>query len=96
MAFEFYQAMVGAPAMSLYSWKQLAQWSIDYSCMKESDIIAARKELDKRWQAFCEDIVKTYGPLVVLDKFGDTINGAQIENFYEATAERLNSLQFRK
>lgn len=56
--------MVGAPTMSLYSWKQLARWSIDYSCLKKEEQDEAHRILDRDWKHFCQEVVKIYGPLV--------------------------------
>lgn len=57
--------MVGAPTMSLYSWKQLARWSIDYSCLSEEEKKEGHKYLDDSWEKFCKDVVDKYWPLVM-------------------------------
>lgn len=64
MSHEFYQIMVGAPTMSLYSWKQLAWWSLEYSCLSLKEQIRGRTILDASWKVFCKRIVDTYGPLM--------------------------------
>ncbi|KAG9383557.1 Cat eye syndrome critical region protein 1 [Pyrenophora tritici-repentis] len=51
--------------MSLYSWKQLARWSIDYSCLSEKEQKEGHKYLDESWEQFCHDVVNTYGPSVM-------------------------------
>jgi adenosine deaminase CECR1 len=71
MSHEFYQIMVGAPTMSLYSWKQLARWSIDYSCLSEDDKPRGHEILNRDWKEFCSEIVKEYGPLMVGDEFDE-------------------------
>jgi adenosine deaminase CECR1 len=71
MSHEFYQIMVGAPTMSLYSWKQLARWSIDYSCLSKKDQVEGHKILDQDWRNFCSDIVAEYGYLMVGDEFDE-------------------------
>ncbi|KAF2126345.1 Metallo-dependent hydrolase [Dothidotthia symphoricarpi CBS 119687] len=68
MFHEFYQVMVGAPTMSLYSWKQLARWSIEYSCLSASEKIEGRKIHDKTWKQFCSDVVEQYGDLMLKDQ----------------------------
>jgi adenosine deaminase CECR1 len=65
MSHEFYQIIVGAPTMSLYSWKQLARWSLDYSCLSPADIKAGHAILANDWRAFCRFVKKEYGPIVV-------------------------------
>jgi adenosine deaminase CECR1 len=67
MSHEFYQIMVGAPTMSLYSWKQLARWSIEYSCLDTEEKKDGRKILDESWSKFCQTIVKDYGGLMSED-----------------------------
>jgi adenosine deaminase CECR1 len=65
MSHEFYQIMVGAPTMSLYSWKQLARWSLDYSCLSDKEIRQGHKILAKDWKLFCEWVKEEYGEIVV-------------------------------
>ncbi|KAH7083652.1 hypothetical protein FB567DRAFT_447079 [Paraphoma chrysanthemicola] len=64
MSHEFYQIMVGAPTISLYSWKQLARWSIDYSCLNEEQKAVGHEILDKDWKIFCDGVVEEYSHLV--------------------------------
>ena len=66
MSHEFYQIMVGAPTMSLYSWKQLALWSIEYSCLTEEEKTKRYTIFKKSWKTFCENVVKRYGSLLEL------------------------------
>jgi adenosine deaminase CECR1 len=65
MSHEFYQIMVGAPSMSLHSWKQLARWSIDYSCLSDKQKSDGHEILAKDWTKFCK---------LVVDKCGDIFN----------------------
>jgi adenosine deaminase CECR1 len=79
MSHEFYQIMVGSPTMSLYSWKQLARWSIDYSCLEDkveetekakdpkklSEKADCHRILNDEWKKFCNYVVTTYGDLMV-------------------------------
>lgn len=68
MSHEFYQIMVGAPTMTLYSWKQLARWSIDYSCMDAEEQAKAHEYLDEAWIEFCKTVVDKYEYLMDGDK----------------------------
>jgi adenosine deaminase CECR1 len=68
MSHEFYQIMVGAPTMSLYSWKQLALWSIEYSCLTKQEKIEGYAIFDRSWKAFCEKVVVQYETLLQDDK----------------------------
>jgi adenosine deaminase CECR1 len=67
MSHEFYQIMVGAPTMSLYSWKQLARWSIQYSRLKNEQKTKGYEIFDRSWSEFCQTIVKDYGGLMSED-----------------------------
>lgn len=71
MSHEFYQIMVGAPTMSLYSWKQLARWSIDYSCLTPEQQAKGHEYLDQSWKEFCKFVVDTYGHLIRVNKEGN-------------------------
>jgi adenosine deaminase CECR1 len=51
--------------MSLYSWKQLAKWSIDYSCLNETQQKQGHTILTDAWKEFCVYVVNTYGDLMV-------------------------------
>ena len=64
MSHEFYQIMVGSPTMSVHSWKQLALWSLEYSCLDPSDKTKAQKLLLNWFERFCTLVDKTYGALV--------------------------------
>lgn len=72
MSHEFYQIMVGAPTMSLYSWKQLARWSLDYSCLSEKQQTEGHGILNKDWKEFCQDVVNNYGHLMAGDDLDET------------------------
>jgi adenosine deaminase CECR1 len=63
--------MVGAPTMSLYSWKQLARWSIDYSCLSKKEQLKGHRILDQEWSIFCSDIVNEFGYLMAGDEFDE-------------------------
>jgi adenosine deaminase CECR1 len=68
MSHEFYQIMVGAPTMSLYSWKQLALWSIEYSCLTKQEKTEGYTIFYRSWKAFCEKVVEQYETLLEDDK----------------------------
>jgi hypothetical protein len=67
MSHEFYQIMVGSPTMSLYSWKQLARWSIDYSCLSDTEKSKGHEILNGDWEKFCDYVINQYGGLMVGD-----------------------------
>ncbi|KAF2762729.1 Metallo-dependent hydrolase [Pseudovirgaria hyperparasitica] len=60
LSYEFYQVMVGWTRMNLHGWKQLALWSLKYSCLNESQKQDAVRKFDVKWQGFCDMIVKKY------------------------------------
>jgi adenosine deaminase CECR1 len=68
MSHEFYQIMVGAPTMSLYSWKQLALWSTEYSCLTEQGKTKGYDIFYQSCKAFCKKVVKQYETLLQDDK----------------------------
>ncbi|KAI7279403.1 Metallo-dependent hydrolase [Hortaea werneckii] len=61
LSFEFYQVMVGDTRMSVHGWKQLAQWSIQHSCLSEEEGKRAMEIFQRDWRDFCEWVVATYG-----------------------------------
>jgi adenosine deaminase CECR1 len=58
---EFYQVMVGSPTMSIHGWRQLVEWSVQYSCLSVSDQVEAGRILAREWEDFCQWIVDQYG-----------------------------------
>ncbi|KAL1797896.1 hypothetical protein ACET3X_004502 [Alternaria dauci] len=82
MSHEFYQVMVGAPTISLYSWKQLATWSIQYSCLSKKEKDDGFKILNKSWREFSQTIVKEYGGLMS-EENPEEINPYRAEVAYE-------------
>ena len=85
MSHEFYQIMVGSPTISLHSWKQLAQWSLEYSCLGENEIkgksdkTKAQEMFLESFERFCEFVDERYGHLV--DPQGQLIQD-QVETAY--------------
>lgn len=80
MAHEFYQIIVGAPSISLYSWKQLARWSVDYSCLSEKEKAEGHQILNSEWRKFCEGIVEKYGPIMAGD--GEEVDDEKAKSVY--------------
>jgi hypothetical protein len=78
MSHEFYQILVGSPTISIYSWKQLALWSLEYSCLTPAQITEAKAYFEVAWKEFCQCIVDKYGHLV---KDGE-INTEAAEKMY--------------
>lgn len=76
--------MVGAPTISLHSWKQLAQWSLEYSCLSEepgkNDKARAQEIYLESFSKFCTFVERKYGHLVDLD--GKVIEDA-VEEAYQ-------------
>lgn len=80
MSHEFYQVMVGDPAISQYSWKQLARWSLEYSCLPDQMKEQALKIFDASWNTFCEDIVRDYEGLMKGDEIDEDKVGEAYRN----------------
>lgn len=67
--------------MTLSSWKQLARWSIEYSCLNDEEKARGQQLLDQSWKEFCEGVVKRYGKL--MDKDYISINKAAADAEYK-------------
>lgn len=63
MSHEFYQIMVGSPTMSVHSWKQLALWSLEYSCLEEMEKTKAEELFRQAWDEFCDWVVEEHRSL---------------------------------
>lgn len=87
MNHEFYQIMVGAPSMSLYSWKQLARWSLEYSCLLPNEIEKGLQILDAEWHDFCQLIVDVCDNEETGVMTGDEIDRSKAECFYAKKTE---------
>ncbi|KAK7606697.1 hypothetical protein JOL62DRAFT_586335 [Phyllosticta paracitricarpa] len=61
MSHEFYQVMVGDPTMSVHGWRQLAEWSLQHSCLAPEQVEQGLKYWKDSWEEFCSWVVKTYG-----------------------------------
>jgi len=64
--------------MSLYSWKQLARWSIDYSCLSKQEQREGHRIYDDSWKEFCKEVVEKYGGLMA----GDEIDEEKARQLY--------------
>jgi adenosine deaminase CECR1 len=61
LSYEFYQVMVGDTRMSIHGWKQLAEWSIEHSCLSDEEKKEAKKIYKEDWEVFCQWVVDAYG-----------------------------------
>ncbi|KAK3617249.1 hypothetical protein LTR22_026797 [Elasticomyces elasticus] len=61
LSYEFYQVMVGDLRMNIHGWKQLAEWSIKYSCLTAAEQEHAMKVFARDWEAFCGWIICNFG-----------------------------------
>lgn len=57
--------MVGDTRMTVHGWKQLAEWSIEHSCLTDDEIKRALSLFRRDWAAFCAWIVREYASLLV-------------------------------
>jgi len=53
--------MVGSTSMNLHGWKQLALWSIEYSCLTNPEKQEALQIFRTEWEEFCKWIIDEYG-----------------------------------
>ena len=68
VSYEFYQIMVGSPTMSLHGWRQLAEWSIQYSCLTTAEKEEAFSIFSREWEVFCGWIIEEF------DAYADTLD----------------------
>jgi len=47
--------------MSLHGWKQLAEWSIEHSCLTSEQREQGLEILRREWEVFCSYIVDELG-----------------------------------
>jgi adenosine deaminase CECR1 len=59
--------MVGSPAMNVHSWKQLALWSLEYSCLEDLDKAKGIKIFMEAWEKFCVLVVAKFDHLFVYE-----------------------------
>ncbi len=55
--------MVGSYAMSLYGWKQLIKWSIEFSCVTDKEKDQLTIIFERQWQEFCIWVDREFGAL---------------------------------
>jgi adenosine deaminase CECR1 len=53
--------MVGSPAMNIHGWRQLVEWSVEYSMLSPTQKSEARDILQREWEQFCLWIISEYG-----------------------------------
>ncbi|KAL2197899.1 hypothetical protein P885DRAFT_68100 [Corynascus similis CBS 632.67] len=57
LSHDFYQVMAGKPDMTLHGLRQLAEWSIEHSCMEPQLRAEVCASWEGMWDAFCQRIV---------------------------------------
>ena len=65
LSHDFYQIMVGWSSMSLFGWRQLAEWSIEFSCLDGEQRAELAEFHRQQWEEFCRWIVESYGAYAV-------------------------------
>lgn len=53
--------MVGDTRMTIHGWKQLAEWSLEHSCLTDEERKRAMAIFARDWEAFCQWVVAEYG-----------------------------------
>nr|POF08201.1 adenosine deaminase cecr1 [Quercus suber] len=61
LSHEFYQVMVGDTRMTVHGWKQLAEWSIEHSCINPEEKEMAMTIYRDAFEKFCKWVVATHG-----------------------------------
>ena len=52
--------MVGDPRMNIHGWRQLAEWSLEHSCLSVEEIKQAKAIHAREWEGYCQWVVRTY------------------------------------
>ncbi|CAK7242806.1 MAG: hypothetical protein STHCBS139747_004308 [Sporothrix thermara] len=60
LSHDFYQILVGKADMGLFGWRQLAEWSLEHSCLDEEDTKCARESWLKEWREYIFWLLKEY------------------------------------
>lgn len=55
--------MAGKRDMTLHGLRQLAEWSIEHSCLEPERRDKIHREWEEMWDAFVQWIIKEYGDL---------------------------------
>jgi adenosine deaminase CECR1 len=86
--------MVGSPTMNIHGWRQLVEWSIEYSMLNDAEKSKARVILKIEWERFCQWIIKKYADFpdklkiqeycddpdaFEVEKYGDYLYGLEIQ-----------------
>jgi adenosine deaminase CECR1 len=53
--------MVGSPSMNIHGWRQLAEWSIEFSCLRDDEKQRAKDIFMREWEEFCDWIIVEFG-----------------------------------
>jgi adenosine deaminase CECR1 len=64
LSHDFYQVFAGKNDMTLHGWRQLAEWSIDHSCMDDAHRARVKGQWRKLWDEFCRGVVLEHGALI--------------------------------
>jgi adenosine deaminase CECR1 len=76
--------MVGSPAISIHSWKQLALWSLEYSCLNPVQKKQGKEYFLKSWNEFCSEVIRDYQHL--FDSNGN-LNKEETKRHYDLMKE---------
>jgi adenosine deaminase CECR1 len=55
--------MVGSTAMTIHGWRQLAEWSIEFSCLSGPEKVRAMEIFRDEWEKFCVFTDAKFGKL---------------------------------
>ncbi|KXH62208.1 hypothetical protein CSAL01_10593 [Colletotrichum salicis] len=61
LSHDFYQALMASDNFSLLTFRVIAEWSFEFSCMSHDARDQASEDFARRWMKYCEWIVDTYG-----------------------------------
>lgn len=64
LSHDFYQIMAGKSDMTLHGLRQLAEWSIEHSCLEDDRKAEVRRDWEAMWDSFCRWVVKEYANVV--------------------------------
>ena len=53
--------LAGGPRMNLHGLKQLAQWSIEHSCLTKEEVRQGKAIHAREFEGLCKWIVESYG-----------------------------------
>ncbi|OAA65425.1 cecr1 family adenosine deaminase [Niveomyces insectorum RCEF 264] len=61
LSHDFYQVMVGKANMSLFGWRQLAEWSLKHACLTPAELEVAHSKWHEAWCEYVIWLLQTYG-----------------------------------